>query len=213
MRIALIGASGLIGSALVPALRQHELLLLSRRAHPALPAGAREKIGEMDEWPGLLAGERFEVTIATIGTTWAKVRDWAKFEAIDRHAVTAFAKAARQAGARQLIVVSSALADAGSRNNYLGIKGRMEDDVRALGFERLDLVRPGLLRGDRGKERRLGERFGIIISPLLNLLLRGPLEKYQAIDAACVARAMAALAGASGTGVHIHHNRELKALA
>lgn len=213
MRIAFIGATGLIGSELLPHLVQHQLLSLSRR--PALPEreGWREQLGGMEEWPALLDGEAVDVAIATIGTTWAKVKDWDKFEAIDRHAVVDFARAARQAGARQLIVVSSAMADADSRNNYLALKGRMERDVKALGFDRVDIIQPGLLRGDRGPERRIGERLGIIISPLLNLILRGPLEKYQAIDASIVAKSMAALVGKEGDGIAVHHNTELKALA
>ncbi|WP_260482496.1 nucleoside-diphosphate sugar epimerase [Sphingomicrobium flavum] len=213
MRIALIGATGLIGSELLPLLRSHELLSLSRRASLPVREGWREKIGGMEDWPSLLEGETVDVAIATIGTTWAKVKDWELFEAIDRHAVVNFARAAKAAGARQLIVVSSAMADADSRNNYLSLKGRMEADVRGLGFARLDIIRPGLLRGDRGSERRLGERLGIVISPLMNLILRGPLEKYQAIDAGRVAAAMAALVGKQGEGVFIHHNPELTALS
>ncbi|MBB3764347.1 Rossmann-fold NAD(P)-binding domain-containing protein [Sphingomicrobium lutaoense] len=212
MRIALIGATGLIGRSLVPMLARHDLLTLGRRESLPFMPHHREKVGPIEDWPGLLEGDGVDVAIAAIGTTWAKVRDWEKFEAIDRHGVTSFAEGARRAGARQLIVISSALADADSRNRYLAIKGRMEADVRKLGFERVDVVRPGLLRGKRGSDRRPGERFGILISPLLNLLLRGPLEKYQAIDAEQVARAVAALVGKAGGGVFIHHNRELKAL-
>ena len=213
MRVALIGASGLIGSHLLGELAGRQLLSLSRSAVLPPREGWREKQGGMEDWPALLEGEAVDVAIATIGTTWAKVRDWEKFEAIDRHAVVNFARSAKGAGARQLIVVSSAMANAESRNRYLAIKGRMEADVAALGFDRIDIMQPGLLRGERGKERRIGERIGILASPLVNLLLQGPLDKYQAIDAALVAKAMAALVGHEGSGVHIHRNREIRKLA
>lgn len=213
MRVALIGASGLIGSHLLGALTGRQLLSLSRSSVLPPREGWREKQGGMEDWPALLEGEAVDVAIATIGTTWAKVRDWEKFEAIDRHAVVNFARAAKGAGARQLIVVSSAMANAESRNRYLAIKGRMEADVGGLGFDRVDIMQPGLLRGERGKERRIGERIGILASPLLNLLLQGPLDKYQAIDAALVAKAMAALVGREGRGVHVHRNREIRKLA
>lgn len=213
MRVVLIGASGLIGSHLLGELPGRQLLSLSRSAVLPPREGWREKQGGMEDWPALLEGEAVDVAIATIGTTWTKVRDWEKFEAIDRHAVVNFARAAKGAGARQLIVVSSAMANAESRNRYLAIKGWMEADVAGLGFDRVDIMQPGLLRGERGKERRIGERIGILASPLLNLLLQGPLDKYRAIDVALVAKAMAALVGREGSGVHVHRNREIRKLA
>lgn len=210
MRIALIGASGLIGSHLLDHLAGFELLSLSRS--PALPErdGWREKLGDKEDWPAMLEGETIDTAIATIGTTKSKTPDWDAYEAIDRHAVVDFARAAKAAGARQLIVVSSTMADPDASSRYLQIKGRMEADVKALGYERLDIVRPGLLRGDRGSERRLGERIGIMLSPITNLLLRGRLEKYQAIDAAIVAKAMANMIVWTRPGTFGHHNADLR---
>lgn len=213
-RLAIIGATGLVGSNIVAHWPSGEpLLALGRRG--ALPDhdGWRTKYGSMDDWPRLLDGEAVDVAVAAVGTTWAKVRDWDAFEAIDRHAVTEFLKAAKAAGARHAIVVSSTMADASSRNRYLAIKGRMEADARALGFDRLDIVRPGLLRGSRGPERRWKERFGIRVSPLVNALLYGHLHKYRAIDGDTVARAIVALALGGGRGTQVHHNRELQKLA
>ncbi|WP_265570025.1 nucleoside-diphosphate sugar epimerase [Sphingomicrobium nitratireducens] len=212
-RIALIGATGLIGSKLVPMLEGQQLLSLARRATLPSRAGWREKVGEMKVWPSMLESEQLDIAIAAIGTTWAKAKDWATFEDIDRNAVANFAKAAREAGARQLIVVSSVGADVGSRSEYLAIKGRMEADVSDLGYARVDLFRPGLLRGERGKERRMKERFGILLSPAINLALRGRLSKFQAIDAALVASAMRAAMDETAPGTFVHHNAEIRKLA
>lgn len=209
-RVAIIGATGLIGSEFVKRWPASEpLLSLGRRGSLPDHPDWRAKYGAMEDWPRLLDGEAIDVAVAAIGTTWAKVGDWETFEAIDRHAVTAFLAAAKAAGARHAIVVSSTMADARSGNRYIAIKGRMEADARALGFERLDIVRPGLLRGDRGPERRWKERLGIAVSPLVNALLHGRFHKYRAIDGSDVASAMVALALAGGTGTHIHHNRDL----
>ena len=87
-----------------------------------------------------------------------------------------------------MVTVSSVGADPGSGNFYLRIKGEMESALEALGFERLDILRPGLLRGPRGGDRRPGERIGIALSPLVNLVLRGRLDRFAAIDADVVAR-------------------------
>ena len=210
-RIAMIGATGLIGRALAARLvGTHELLLIGRRS--AGVGGAEEKLGAIADWPGLLAGERIDVAISTLGTTIRRAGSWDAFRAVDVDAVLGFAGAAKAAGARQILSVSSVGALHGARNKYLAMKGETERGLEKLGFERLDIVRPGLLRGDRGGDRRLGERIGSVISPLANLLLRGSLDKFAAIDAEVVAKAMAALVGAAGTGRHVHFNRDLKAL-
>lgn len=212
MRIAMIGATGLIGRALAPRLaRRHNLLLIGRRA--AGVTEAEERIGPMANWPGLLGGDRIDVAISTLGTTIKQAGSWDAFRAVDVDAVLRFAAAAKTAGARQMLSVSSVGALHGARNNYLAMKGETERGLGAIGFDRLDIVRPGLLRGDRGGDRRLGERIGIAISPMANLLLRGSLDKFAAIDADQVAAAMAALVDRNGAGRHVHFNRELKALA
>ena len=210
-RIAMIGTTGLIGRALVARLvGEHEVLLIGRRS--AEVVGAEEKLGAMADWPALLAGERIDVAISTLGTTIKQAGSWKAFRAVDVDAVLGFAGAAKAAGARQMLSVSSVGALHGARNKYLAMKGETERGLETLEFERLDIVRPGLLRGDRGGDRRLGERIGSAISPLANLLLRGSLDKFAAIDAEVVAKAMAALVGAAGTGRHVHFNRDLNVL-
>jgi len=212
MRVAMIGATGLIGRALAPRLAAtHELLLIGRR--PAGVQGAEEQVAPLDEWPALLAGEKIDIAISTLGTTIRQAGSWNAFRAVDVTAVFGFAEAALTAGARQMLSVSSVGANASARNRYLAMKGAAEDGLAALGFERLDIVRPGLLRGDRGGDRRLGERIGSAISPVANLLLRGPLDRFAAIDAERVAVAMTALVGAQGEGRRVHFNRDLKMLA
>lgn len=208
MRVALIGATGLIGSRLMPLLGEHELVVLTRR--PAGLAGVTEMIAPAQAWPALLAGERIDAAVSALGSTWRKAKSWEAFEAVDRHAVVAFARAARSAGARQMVSVSAAGADAGSPIEYLALKGRADADLEALGFDRLDLVRPGLLRGPRGADRRLKERLGIALSPITNLIVP---DRFAAIDALRVAAAMAALLGAGGQGTFIHENREIRLLA
>ena len=210
MRVALIGATGLVGSRLVPLLRDHDLVLLTRR--PTAFNGVTELIGEAHEWPAMLAGQKLDAAVSALGSTWRKAGSWQAFERVDRHAVVDFAMAALAAGARQMVLVSSVGADAHSASGYLALKGRAEDDLAKLGFKRLDVLRPGLLRGPRGGDRRLKERASIAVSPLTNLFLRGAADRFAAIDAAQVAKAIAALLGNTDPGTYIHHNRDLRRL-
>lgn len=212
-RVAMIGATGLIGRSVAPLLvaAGHELTIVGRRASGV--AGANERVAPMEQWADALADWRGEVAISTLGTTWKRAGSWEAFRAVDHEAVAAFARSVRSAGARQFVTVSSVGADPVSRNTYLALKGDVETALAAVGFDRLDVVRPGLLRGNRGGDRRLGERIGILVSPVLNLLLRGPLDRFAAIEAGTVAAAIATLAGRGESGRHVHRNRELRALA
>jgi uncharacterized protein YbjT (DUF2867 family) len=210
MNIAMIGATGLIGRHLWPLLEaRHNLLVLGRRASGA----ACEKIGAMEDWPGLLAGERVDCAVSTLGTTWKKTGSWDRFAAVDRDAVLAFARAAHAAGARHFLSVSSSGADPASRNDYLRLKGQVEEALGTIGFTRVDILRPGLLLGERQNDRRLLERLGIFLDPLSRLFLRGRLHRYAGIDARLVARAMATLVRRDEPGLFRHHNREIRALA
>jgi hypothetical protein len=85
--------------------------------------------------------------------------------------------------------------------------------MTALGFERLDLLRPGLLTGGERPDSRPGERIGILLSPLTDLLMIGGLSRYRSIPSAKVAQAAVTLALGGGHGRHIHENDAIRALA
>lgn len=211
MRIAMIGATGLVGRALAPRLAAtHEVLLIGRRT--AGVSGAQERIAPMSEWPALLADVQVDIAISTLGTTIKQAGSWEDFRAVDVDAVLAFARAARGAGARQFISISTAMAMPGARNRYLALKGEAERDLGDIGYERLDIVRPGLLRGSRDGKARIAERLALVASPFLDRLLRGRLDRFASIEAETVAAAMVRLVTLQARGHFIHHNRQLRAL-
>ena len=212
MRIALIGGTGLVGRLAVQraAAAGHELHRIQRRASEG-PGQAR--ILPPSDWGTAVLALAPDAAVSTLGTTIGKAGSEDAFRQVDLDMVVDFARAAAKAGAKRMIAVSSVGADAASRNFYLRTKGQVEQALGALGFARLDLFRPGLLGGDRGGERRLAERLGIALSPLANLLLRGPLDRFAAIDAQVVADAIVASLDRVQPGIHIHHNREIFALA
>lgn len=204
-RIVLFGASGLIGGLLVPLLDANDLNVVGRRSIGL----AGERVAAVNDWPSVIADLRPEIAISTLGTTIGKAGSRGAFAAIDHDAVVAVAKAARAAGTRQFLMVSSVGAGTSAANFYLATKGRAEASVIALGFQRLDIFRPGLLVGERVGDPRFAERLGILLSPLTNALTPRRFDKYRAIDAADVATAMAQAVGAAARGLHIHHNRDM----
>jgi uncharacterized protein YbjT (DUF2867 family) len=203
-KIVLVGASGLIGGLLVARLKGQSLTAIGRRVVEGI---SEQRIAPVAEWPALVAALKPDVAISTLGTTIRAAGSQAAFAAIDHDAVVAFAGAARDAGARQFLMVSSV--GAGGSSFYLKTKGRAEASVRALSFTRVDIFRPGLLLGERGGPARPVERLFAALSPVTNALTPRAFDQYRAIKADDVAAAMARVIGAGEEGVFIHHNREM----
>lgn len=210
--LLLIGATGLVGAKVAAALPAASLTIVARRAVDVVE-GAMMHIAPTEQWPDLIAHAQPDVFINCLGTTIKQAGSQAAFRAIDHDLVLAAATAARASGARHCISVSSVGANARAGNFYLRTKGDVEAGLGALGFDRLDILRPGLLTGDRGGPVRPGEALAMLAAPLTDLLLHGGLRRYRSISADLVARAIAALASADGTGVHIHEHDAVVQLA
>lgn len=217
LRIALVGASGLIGSEIIRLCVGREDVRLSAiaRAELALPPGARMEVFVADpgKWREVLEALRPTAVISALGTTWKKAgRDEAAFRAVDHDPVLELARAARTHGVERFVSVSSVGADPHSDNFYLKVKGETDRELARVGIGRLDVLRPGLLRGKRGGERRVGERLAILASSLINPFLGGKWRQYRATDAETVARAALYLAMRPARGRFVHdHDAILRA--
>ena len=150
--------------------------------------------------------------VSCLGTTIRTAGSPEAFIAVDRDLVLRTAQLAREHGARHAVLVSSVGASRQSGNFYLRVKGEVEDALARMGFERLDLVQPGLLLGERS-ERRPMERLMQALSPAGNLLMQGGLDRYRSIPAADVATAILRLLAQDAPGVFSHRYQSLHALA
>ena len=159
-----------------------------------------------------LSGLKADIWICTLGTTIRKAGNQAAFVAVDRDLVLKFAALSRALGARHAILVSSVGASAKSGSFYLRVKAEAERGLAEQNFPRVDILRPGLLLGERG-ERRPGEAFAQRLAPLYNPLLVGPLARFRAIEASTVAEAAVNLSRGAGSGWFIHEHRSLRKLA
>jgi uncharacterized protein YbjT (DUF2867 family) len=197
VRIALVGGSGLVGMSLIRlAVGRSDLRIVAIARHELkLPLGARMEVLLADpaNWADAIAAANADVLVSALGTTWRKAgKDEAAFRAVDETLVLACAKAAKAAGIRQMIAISSVGADPMAKNFYLRVKGEVEQKLGKVGVSRLDLLRPGLLRGPR-EDMRPAERLGMIASPLVDLALHGAYAKYRSIKAEVLARAIVGL--------------------
>jgi len=210
VRICLVGASGLVGSALIAqAVGREDVRVIGvGRRELAFPPGARMEmlVGEPIDWPALIKAARADVLVCALGTTIKAAGSQEQFRAIDHDLVRFTAEAALAAGVERMILVSSVEAAAQSRNFYLSVKGQTEDAVARLGFRRLDILRPSLLRGRRA-EKRGAERVWQIAAPLVDhLALHGRLRRFRSIRARDVARAILGWARETGEGRFVHEH-------
>lgn len=65
------------------------------------------------------------------------------------------ARAAHEAGSKVYVLISSGNANKNSSIAYVRMKGDIEEDVKALGFDRTVILRPGLISGTREESRPL----------------------------------------------------------
>lgn len=217
MPTALIaGASGLVGGHLL-----HELLAADEydrvisvgrrrleREHPKLTQVVVD-FTALDRVAGELAADD---AFCCLGTTLRQAGSREAFRAVDKVAVLAFAWAAQRAGVRRFFAVSAPGADPASRFFYLRVKGETEEALQVLRFATLALFRPALLLGRRG-EFRAGEKFWAALLWLAEPLLVGRMEKYRAIEAATVARAMMRCSfGTGARGVLVFESHEIQDL-
>lgn len=217
-RIALVGATGLIGRSVIQlasASDEVRLVGLARR-EAALPTGARMEmfVAEPGKWGEVMQAVRPRALICALGTTWKKAgKDEAAFRAVDHDLVIASARAALAAGASNMVLVSAAGADRHSKNRYMRTKGEVEAALSQMGFKRLDILRPGLLRGARPEDWRLAERLALAVAPLVDPLLRGSWRQLGSIEARDVAGAALRLALRAAPGRFTHDNDAMRRAA
>ena len=214
-RVLLAGGTGLVGGFVRSRLAPRLDASVTSLVRPGSPAGGHEVDFErLTVAPaallGPLAPEGIDVGISCLGTTIRAAGSEEAMFRVDHDYVQAVAQGARALGARQFILVTSV--GAGGPGFYLRTKGAIEQAVTHLGFARVDLVRPGMLIGQR-RERRPMEAFAQRMFEALAPVMVGPLGRYAGIRAETVAYAIVALIGREETGRFVHENDELTALA
>lgn len=215
-RILIVGATGLIGGLVTRKLvdqgADKSMHLLLRRPYRKDVGKAKIHVQLQENWPKTIAKIKPDIVISCLGSTMKKAGSQKEFAAVDRDLVAAVAEAAKAAGARQFIAVSTTMADSSASSFYLKIKGEAEDLLRAQNFDRLDIIRPGLLRGEREGDNRVAESLAIAASPIMDMLLQGKLRRYRSILASDVAAAIIILMAESEPGEFIHGNDAIWAM-
>lgn len=214
-KIVIAGGSGLVGKQATDMLARagFSVHLVSRRPSHALAPNIQEHVAPTANWPAIVEGIKPDVAISGLGTTIRTAGSHDAFRAVDHDLVLAFAQASHYAGAQQFITISSVGAMPASSSFYLRTKAEMEQGLSNIGFQRLDIMRPSLLTGGRRNDRRPGEALGILLSPFVDMLMFGPMQKFASTPSGKVAKAIAALAKPGDDGVFVHENESINTLA
>ncbi|CAB1438317.1 unnamed protein product [Pleuronectes platessa] len=159
----LLGASGETGGLLLRELLERNVFsritLIGRRQLSFEGEAYENLVQEVVDFEKLedyaAAFQGHDVGYCCLGTTRAK-SGADGFIRVDHDYVLKSAELAKAGGCSQFHLESSRGADKTSSFLYLKVKGQVEADIEALGFERCSIYRPGVLLVDR-QESRPGE--------------------------------------------------------
>ncbi|WP_271077439.1 NAD(P)H-binding protein [Aurantiacibacter sp. MUD61] len=215
-RVLLVGATGLVGRNVIARSIDMPKLALQglARSEMQFPDGARMELvlADSEDWGEVVRMIEPDTVICALGTTIKKAGSEEAFRAVDHDLVMDVARAAKAGGATGFVHVSSVGADTGTRNFYLRTKGEVERDLKALKFRRLDILRPGLLRGKRQGDTRFLEGLGQLLAPIMDLFLQGSWSKYRSIRASDLAAAALQCVWEKPAGQFVHEHEGLKRL-
>jgi uncharacterized protein YbjT (DUF2867 family) len=207
MKLLLAGGTGLVGRSLI-ALAKGRLIPITTVGRRITGDVENELVVDFTALPTLPAAD---TAICTLGATMGDAGSKDAFKAVDFDAVIAFARAAKESGVSHFLIVTAIGADSESRAFYSRVKGAVEIELTTIGFNRLDILRPGLLLGKR-QSRRPVEQFLQYLSPMISLIARGPWSRYASISAEQLAGALLALCHETTPGVFYHQSPELQCL-
>ncbi len=193
MRVAIVGSSGLVGGFLTKQLIEDasvsEVHIFARATGSFTSQKVTYHVGDLldvesRDFEGVL-----DAAFCCLGTTMKKAGSKSAFEEVDKKMVLAFARFAKKHQARFFASVSSMGANPNSHIFYSRVKGVVEKELSKIGLERLAIVRPSLILGERGEER-FGESMGKVLSKVISPFLLGSLRHYKPVHAKQIAQKM-----------------------
>ncbi|HTT10921.1 MAG TPA: NAD(P)H-binding protein [Burkholderiaceae bacterium] len=188
----LAGATGLVGSRLVELLAaapEYSLVVaLARGAMPPTLGALQWRPADFERLADVLGDIRGSESVpldafCCLGTTIKAAGSQEAFRRVDFDCVVRFARWARSANARRLVVVTALGADPASRVFYNRVKGEAEQALGALGLPSLVVLRPSLLDGERAQPRP-GEQFALRLTRPIRALLPRSLRPVRDVDVA-----------------------------
>lgn len=190
MKALVIGATGATGKDLVNQLSQdpefEQIDIFVRRHSDLHHNKVHEHLVDFDhpeDWKHLVTGD---VAFACLGTTLKSAGSKDNQWKIDYDYQYNFAKAAKENGVEDFVLVSAYGASPNSKIFYSRMKGELEEAIKNLKFEKTSIFKPGML--ERKNSDRGSEVLGLKVLKFINKL--GLLKSQQPLPTEVLAKAM-----------------------
>ena len=195
------GGTGLVGSHIIEALSEKsgQQIILARSFNSEIPTNA--ELAKIDF--NKLVSNKVELKdgithvylclgkrLSTYELGYMQNSARASFKLIDFDYPLSIARLAFKKGARSIALVSAVGAQEGSFNYYFHIKGKLENEIKKIGYKNICFARPGHLLGKRKDFR--GYEIPVLESGLRFAapFMKGPLRNFRQIEAKKVAKSM-----------------------
>lgn len=196
----LVGATGLIGSALLKQLIQDPLVskvtIITRRPLEVKELGSESELTKLhaivssfDDLDKTLEQISADAVFCTLGTTIKIAKTREAFRKVDYEYPLTLAQFAERTNASLFSIVTSMGASSSSKFFYSRVKGELQDALAKLRIPMVHVFQPSLLLGERSQARPV-EAFGALMSKGLQFVMVGPMRKYRPIRGEDVALAM-----------------------
>ncbi|MBB6520400.1 NAD(P)H-binding protein [Pseudoteredinibacter isoporae] len=206
----IIGATGLVGNALLMQLAGNKnfnhIVALSRRPIKNCPEQVENIVLDFEQLDDYADVFKVDCFFSCLGTTRKQAGSIAAQRIVDYDYQLKAAELAKAAGVKHALLVSSSGANARSASAYMKMKGELERAIKGLGFEKLSVLQPSLLVGNR-EQGRLGESLGESVLNWFNSM--GMLKRYRPIKGEQVAAALLHLAENQSTPSEVYRLDEI----
>ncbi|KAL4804346.1 protein fmp52, mitochondrial [Aspergillus unguis] len=207
--VALIGCTGMVGGHILSSLIKNPSVTrvdtISRRTPAAAAEAPQAKLTtivstDTSKWASELSSlsPTPSIFISSLATTRAAAGGFENQYKFEHDFNLEMAKAAKDAGTKVYVLISSSGADTKSTFAYTRMKGEIEENVKALGFERTVILRPGLIAGQRDESRPMeavARFFAGAVGKVHSGLKDGWAQEADVIGRAAVNAGLKALAG------------------
>ena len=212
MKILVAGSTGLVGKTLITDfLQEHEVIAISRRPFK-FPNNVKQELIDFNKDFSLKPAEHFFICLGypleLLDLIYMRDKIKPKFEEVDFGLVIKLAKMALDVGIKDISVISSVMADKNSLNHYLKIKGKMEEEIKKLSFNKINIFRPSHLLGERENKIGLDVQIFEKVTNIFGQVLPSQLKDFKNVEARTLAKNMVTEAFNNKTGVSYFSHKD-----
>ena len=212
MKILVAGSTGLVGKTLITDfLQEHEVIAISRRSFK-FPNNVKQELIDFNKDFSLKPADHFFICLGypleLLDLIYMRDKIKPKFEEVDFGLVIKLAKMALDVGIKDISVISSVMADKNSLNHYLKIKGEMEEEIKKLSFNKINIFRPSHLLGERENKIGLDVQIFEKVTNIVGQVLPTQLKDFKNVEARTLAKNMVTEAFNNKTGVSYFSHKD-----